>query len=343
MTTDAVGGVWTYAAELRAQLAAAGVETVLATLGPQPPPEQDCRYLPCRLEWQPDPWEDVASSGRQLLALAEQSGAELVHLNGFAHGALAWDIPVVIAAHSCVMSWHEAVRGMPAGEEWARYRDAVAAGLRAADAVVAPTKAMRAALRRHYGYDRRCRIIPNGASPHPGTAGRRGRLVLAAGRLWDEAKGLDALDRAAAQIDWPVAVAGDAGGRTARHAHLLGVLPRDALRERMGRAAIFAHPARYEPFGLVVLEAALAGCALVLGDIPALRELWDGDALFVAPGDADALAAACERIVGDDQLRRSLAERARRRAAGYDAATMAAGYIRVYERLSTGRRKPVHA
>ncbi len=31
-------------------------------------------------------------------------------------------------------------------------------------------------------------------------------------------------------------------------------------------------PARYEPFGLSVLEAALSGCALVLGDIPSLRE-----------------------------------------------------------------------
>jgi glycogen(starch) synthase len=338
MTTDAVGGVWTYAAELRAQLSAAGVDVVLATLGPQPPPDPDSPYLPCRLEWQQDPWEDVASSGRRLLALAEQSGAELVHLNGFAHGALAWEMPVVIAAHSCVLSWHEAVRGAPAGEEWARYRDAVAAGLRGADAVVAPTKAMRGALRRHYGYDRRCRVIANGVSPHPGTSGRRGRLVLAAGRLWDEAKDLDTLDRAAAELAWPVAIAGDAGGRTARHAHLLGVLPRDALRERMGRAAIFAHPARYEPFGLVVLEAALAGCALVLGDIPSLRELWDGHALFVEPGDAAALAAACDRIAGDDGLRRSLAERARRQAAHHDAATMAAGYIRVYERLSARRR-----
>ena len=34
-------------------------------------------------------------------------------------------------------------------------------------------------------------------------------------------------------------------------------------------------PARYEPFGLSILEAALSGCALVLGDLPSLRELWD--------------------------------------------------------------------
>lgn len=338
MTTDAVGGVWAYTAELCTQLRSSGIEVVLVTLGPQPPPDPASPYIPCRLEWQQDPWEDVASSGRRLLELAEQAGAELVHLNGFAHGALAWDVPVVVVAHSCVLSWHEAVRGAPAGSDWSFYRAAVTAGLRGADAVVAPTAAMRAALRRHYGYDRRCRLIANGVSPHPGACGPRSRLVLAAGRLGDEAKGLDALDRAAARIPWPVAIAGDAGGRTASHARLLGVLPRDELRARMGRAAIFARPAYYEPFGLAVAEAARAGCALVLGDIPALRELWDGEALFVAPGDAAALGGAFEQLIADEGLRRGLAAGARRRAASYDAAKMAAGYVQLYERLLASER-----
>ncbi|MGI9099338.1 MAG: glycosyltransferase family 4 protein [Solirubrobacteraceae bacterium] len=344
MSTDAVGSAWTYATELRAELAASGVEVVLATLGPRPPPDSESSYLPCRLEWQQEPWEDVWASGRGLLALAEETNVDLVHLNGFAHGALPWKVPVVVAAHSCVLSWHEAVRGAPAGGEWHRYREAVAAGLRGADAVVTPTAAMRGALRRHYGFDHRCRLIANGVSPHPaGSDGPtpRTRLVLGAGRLWDEAKGLDALDRAAAKIAWPVAVAGDAGGHSAGHAHLLGALRRDELREQMSRAAIFVHPARYEPFGLVVLEAALAGCALVLGDIPSLRELWNGDALFVTPGDASALASACDRIIHDDDLRRALAERARRRAQRHDAAAMAAAYMRLYEQLRDRERKSV--
>jgi glycogen(starch) synthase len=337
MTTDAVGGVWTYATELRAQLATTGIEVVLATLGPAPPPDPASPYLPCRLEWQPDPWEDVRDSGRQLLALAEETRADVVHLNGFAHAALPWPVPVVVAAHSCVLSWHAAVRGAPAGDEWARYGQAVAAGLQAADAVVTPTAAMRAALRRHYGLSRGCAVIANGVSPHPFQPQPRARLVLAAGRLWDEAKGLDALDAAAAKIAWPVAVAGDAGERCAVHAHQLGVLERNELRRLMGQAAIFAHPARYEPFGLVVLEAALAGCALVLGDIPSLRELWDGDALFVTPGDADALAAACQRLIADERLRRRLLSRSRERARRYGAVTMAARHRRLYTRLHEHR------
>jgi glycogen(starch) synthase len=336
MSTDAVGGVWTYATELRAQLAAAGVEVVLATLGPAPPPDPASPYLACRLEWEPEPWEDVSASGSWLLALAEDAQVDLVHLNGYAHAALSWPVPVLVGAHSCVQSWHEAVRGAPAGPEWERYRAEVGAGLRGADAVVAPTAAMSAALRRHYDFDGLAQVIFNGVAPAPVRAaahGERRPLVLAAGRLWDEAKGLDALDAAAAHIPWPVAVAGDAGGHRASHAALLGALPRDELRALMARAAIFAHPARYEPFGLVVLEAALAGCALVLGDIPSLRELWDGAAVFVAPGDAAALAAACERLAADDELRERLATRARRCAGRYDAATMCRAYLRLYDRL----------
>jgi glycogen synthase len=343
MSTDAVGGVWTYAAELRAELAVAGVEVVLATLGPNPPPEPGIAYRRCRLEWQEEPWEDVRDSGEWLRALAKDEHVDLVHLNGYAHGALPWHIPVVVVGHSCVLSWHEAVRGAAAGASWQRYRREVHAGLCGADIVVAPTATMRAALRRLYDLSHRCRVIANGVSPHPAQSTAKQRLVLAAGRLWDEAKGLDTLDAAAARIDWPVAVAGDSGGASARNVHLLGQLDRQALRMRMGRSAIFAHPARYEPFGLVVLEAALAGCALVLGDIPSLREQWDGAALFAAPGDDAALADALERLIADDELRRTLAAEAFRRARCNDARAMAGAYIELYRRLCAGSHRAVTA
>ena len=113
--------------------------------------------------------------------------------------------------------------------------------------------------------------------------------MLAAGRLWDDAKNVG---RARARrADWlPGRVC--RGRRRARPdgqsvalagcPRLLGELPRDELADWYARAPIYALPARYEPFGLSVLEAALSGCALVLGDIPSLREIWGGAALFVA-------------------------------------------------------------
>jgi glycosyltransferase involved in cell wall biosynthesis len=82
------------------------------------------------------------------------------------------------------------------------------------------------------------------------------------------------------------------------------------------------------------LEATLAGCALVMADIPTFRELWDGCALFYPPGDADALAAVCRELLQDPEhrqvLARAAAERARER---YNPGRMAAGYEALYHKI----------
>ena len=79
----------------------------------------------------------------------------------------------------------------------------------------------------------------------------------------------------------------------------------------MARASIYAMPARYEPFGLSILEAGLSGCALVLGDIPSLREHWEGAAVFVAPDDRDALRSAIARLIDNPGRLAELGRRAR--------------------------------
>src|SRR5207244_3630962 len=107
-----------------------------------------------------------------------------------------------------------------------------------------------------------------------------------------------------------------------------------------GHAAIYALPARYEPFGLSALEAALAGCALVLGDIPSLRELWDGAARFVPPDDAGALREALRELICDPQLRAGLGIKARRAAEQYTPRKMAGEYLKVYSGMMNGCRVP---
>src|SRR3954464_14435194 len=97
---------------------------------------------------QAGPWADVERAGEWLLDAAEALSPDVVHLNGYAHGALPWDVPVVVVGHSCVLSWHEAVRGGSAGGHVGAYRDAVTLGIRGADALVAPTAAMLANLNR---------------------------------------------------------------------------------------------------------------------------------------------------------------------------------------------------
>ncbi|QKT05033.1 glycosyltransferase family 4 protein [Ectothiorhodospiraceae bacterium 2226] len=366
MTTDAVGGVWTYALELGALLGEAGVAVELAAMGPAPSAEQReaagripglrLHHRPYRLEWMEAPWEDVAQAGGWLRGLAEAHDVDLVHLNGYAHGALDWGRPAVVVAHSCVLSWWQAVKGESAPAEWTRYRAKVSAGLRGAQAVVAPTAAMLDALERYYGaFERRRRLRP-GHAPRTRRVihnGRDARLfhprpkrpyVMAAGRLWDEAKNIAALAQVAPSLPWPVYVAGDTespDGGTAPCAHLrtLGALPPVMLARWLGEAGIYALPARYEPFGLSALEAALSGCPLVLGDIPSLRELWSGAAHFVPPDDPAALAYTLTALMNDPAARVTMARAALVRAQRYSRAAMGAGYLRLYADLITTERK----
>lgn len=353
MTADPIGGVWTYALELACALAPHGVEVALAIMGaPLRPDQREALHrLPTvevfegcwKLEWMDDPWEDVARAGDWLLGLEDVLRPDLVHLNGYAHAALPWRAPALAVGHSCVASWWEAVKGGPAPSSWDRYRREVGRGLQAADLVLAPTRAMLAALERHYGPLAAARVVPNGRAASTAAPAAKEPFILAVGRLWDEAKNVAALERVAPRLGWPVCVAGeeahpDGGQVRPGRVRRLGRLAPEALAPWFARASIYALPARYEPFGLSALEAALAGCALVLGDIPSLREVWGDAARFVPPDDPDALQAALEALIEDEPRRADLARGARARASEFAPSRMAAGYLAAYHDLLSRRR-----
>ena len=345
MTADTVGGVWTYALELARALAPHGVRVALATMGAPLTSAQwtEAGRIPnvtiyestYKLEWMAQPWEDVARAGDWLLDLEGRVRPDVVHLNGYAHGALPWRAPVVMVGHSCVLSWWQAVKGENVPPEWARYRAEVRRGLRAADLVLAPTRAMLAALDRHYGPLPPSGIVFNGREATVFPPSIKEPFIFSAGRLWDEAKNVRALAHSAESLPWPVCVAGETcgpGGGTVRvpNVEALGVLPPPALAEWLGRAAVYALPARYEPFGLSALEAGLAGCALVLGDIPSLREVWGDAALFIPPDDTEALQDTLRGLIADEGRRREMAARARRQALAYTPERVAEGYLAAY-------------
>lgn len=351
MTADAIGGVWTFALELCRGLARHDVEVVLATMGPRPRFDQRAaaavpgNIVLCEssydLEWMADPWDDVARAGDWLLGLARQYRPDVVHLNGYVHGALPWTAPVVAVGHSCVLSWWAAVCGAPVPEQWRQYARAVRAGLAGAQRVVAPTAWMAEALAFHYGPLPPQSVIPNGLDPPAGDPPRKQPVIAAAGRLWDEAKNLGVLAQIAAELPWPVQVAGerhapDGSVRDWSGLELLGRLSPGEMAALYGRAALFAAPARYEPFGLAILEAAQAGCALVLGDIASLRENWTGAAEFVAVDDPAAWRDRLTALAADPDRVRRLGARARARAAHFSGARMADAYLELYRALRRG-------
>jgi glycosyltransferase involved in cell wall biosynthesis len=185
-------------------------------------------------------------------------------------------------------------------------------------AILVPTASHGEAMTRAYGPIGRLRVVPNAARA-ASVQGPKEPFVLAAGRWWDEGKDVATIDAAAVHCRWPVFLAGALSGPNGCRATVYGTKPlghlsADAVRERMGRAAVFVASALYEPFGLAVLEAAASATALVLSDIPTFRELWDGAAIFVPPRDAGGFAAALNHLADNPSERRSLGSNAAARA-----------------------------
>jgi glycogen synthase len=351
MNADTIGGVWTYAVQLITAMEPYGVEYVLCSTGLCPTDRQvmevgrlsNVRLVESqfKLEWMEDPWQEVRAAGRWLQEIADCEKPDLVHLNDYSHAARDWQVPALVVGHSCVLSWHEAVHKSPAGSHWDNYRRNVTAGIRAADAVVAPSQAMLGMLQRHYGPLNQSEVIHNGMDLHASVEhNAKERQVLAAGRLWDDAKNISALVRAASQIECPVRLAGETGHSPSRpsaatNVDFLGRLSFDELVSQYRKAAIYALPAKYEPFGYTPLEAALFGCALVLGDIESLREVWLDAAIYVPPDDNVALASAVNSLLHDSELLRRQADSSRQRAATFTAAAMATEYLNLYRQLAT--------
>jgi glycosyltransferase involved in cell wall biosynthesis len=351
MTLDAVGGLWRYSVDLARCLAAGGIECVLVGCGPAPSDAQqrECRDLrdvaltwtQLPLDWMVEDESALDEVGTTLLAIGREWDVDLLHLNLPSQAALIPDgTPVVVTSHSCIATWWNAVRGDALPPAWQWQRTLTRRGLKRADAVMVPTISHGQALVAAYGPLPRLHQVPN-ATAMVCTGNAEEPTVFAAGRWWDGGKNAHTLDAAAAWTRWPVIMAGALSGPNGQsvnlhHATSLGELAADDTRALMSRAAIFASPAIYEPFGLAVLEAAARGAALVLSDIPTFRELWDAAALFVQPDDAERFAVAINQLAEDTTLRRRLGALARQRAGAFTSDRQVASVQHVYaEALAT--------
>ena len=189
----------------------------------------------------------------------------------------------------------------------------------------------------------KCRVVP-GALPAerlvatPGVlrraaelraahAGRR--IVLFVGRLVYY-KGVDVLVRAVAGVDADLVLIGRgpledelrelaAAGGIAARVTFLAPQDDDELAAWYHAADVFCLPsvARSEAFGLVQIEAHAAGTPVVSTDLPTGVPFANPDGvtgLIVPPGDVPALAAALNRLLGDDELRARLGGQAQERA-----------------------------
>jgi glycosyltransferase involved in cell wall biosynthesis len=223
----------------------------------------------------------------------------------------------------------------------------VAEAVRSAHAVVAVSEFLAREIRSLYTVGRPIEVIYNGLTSHVMGPMPRQPITLLAGRAWDAAKNV-ALAAQAAQ-GWnpgPVYLAGqqinpDDGGVATIPKPLipLGFLPRVELEARLRQSAIYLSPARYDPFGLLPLQAALHGCALLLSDILSYRELWDGAACFFRSDDVADLRGQWKSLFDDSERRNKFQSLAAERAVIFTPRRMAEAYCSQY----AGVRRPVAA
>jgi glycosyltransferase involved in cell wall biosynthesis len=346
MTTDAVGGVWTYALEVAHGLGSAGIHVDLAVLGPQPsrPQREFALKIPglklietqLPLDWTAGQESELDRAAKALQALASAGGADLVHLNAPAHAGLdRWSQPLVVAAHSCVATWWRACHSAPMPPDFAWRAERTGRGLKIADLVLAPSRSFARQLEDTYGTSGPIRVVHNCRRSSARMPVARDR-ILTAGRLWDEAKDAASIDRAAALLASPIFAAGPTRGPNGERAtfaslRLLGTLDEPQMRQQYARTRLFVSVSRYEPFGLCVLEAAHAGCALLLSNIASFKELWRGAALFVPANDPVALAHNIDWLEAHGEVREDLARRARVRAARYSPRRLLASTLLAYQ------------
>lgn len=354
VTTDTIGGVWSYTRELVQGLLQRGHEVTLVSLGRLLSEGQaswvrasHLNFYPTDfpLEWMPNSETGVTESSRYVTQLISTCKPDVLHTNQFCYGAMPCDIPKVLVAHSDVVSWWHSVHACePPASHWATwYRSLVVKALATADLTVTPSQWMLDALTCYYDRPQRAKVIYNGRSRTLfDPAGRKAARALSVGRVWDEGKQVSIL--LARDHSTPITIAGNtdhpAGTKTAplpnnsANVTLCGEKDEEGLRRLFSESSTYVATSRYEPFGLAPLEAALSRCALVMNDIPVFLEIWGDAAIYFQRDDPDSLADAIQQLSEATDVREEYGLRAYSHAIkNYTAERMVDRYEDLYRAL----------
>jgi glycogen(starch) synthase len=116
---------------------------------------------------------------------------------------------------------------------------------------------------------------------------------------------------------------------------LLGFVDSDILVKFYKCADLTVVPSLYEPFGMVVLEAMMAKCPVIVAETGGLKEIvvHEETALCFKPGNSDSLAQAMIRVLKDEELaKRMTSDAASLIGEKYNWTRIARHTMEVYER-----------
>jgi glycosyltransferase involved in cell wall biosynthesis len=360
--------VWNYTRELVTGLIGRGARVTLVSLGEIPLPQQTVwmenlaglEYLPTafRLDWMQEAECDLTDSFAYLTALVRELRPDLLHLNHVCYGSLPVDVPRMVVVHGDLISWWKAVHGRdPDDTRWMRwYHEVMLRGLSHATTVVAPSAWMLESLRACYLRPAYEAVIYPGRNPlffNPYVA--KEDSILAVGRFWDAGKQVSLLTQRIHPL--PVCIVSDEAPALASkspiradvklavanvNVALRGPQNDTQMRNLYSKASIYAATARYEPFGVSALEAALSRCAIVANDIPSFREVWGDAALYFRTNDESSLADLICTLQQDSELSRAYGNRAYQHArTRFTTKRMLDEYFQLYRRML--RAEPIAA
>lgn len=316
----AMGGIPTYAYNLVSHLKNIGVDVDIFE------GHGDIRTLLLPLRW------DVGSRSY-----------DLVHVASLPYAAFVGFHPLVVTTHSPVM---EEGKYYPFSNRlkrpWASFLERRSA--RKADAIVAVSKATAAGLASRHGVGEKVEVIPNGVDASLFSPERKSsNKILICSRL-DPRKNIGEALEALGGVGTPfeLEVVGDGpekrrlaalASRYGHPTHFTGALPDEELKNAFATARVFVSSSFSEGFGISVLQAMAAGCAVVVSDIPAHRELVDHMVDGMVYSREMELAEYVDLLLKDDDLTERLGARAREKAKQYSWESVATKTKALYHRL----------
>lgn len=337
---DAPGGVQEICGGLAGRLSSRGDEVIL--VGPGSGPEAVGRPLSIRANRSTVPLSlspTVPRSVRRLL-----SGADVVHVHEPLVPMVGWSaagapLPMVATFHADPPAWARRFYRLASGRVAARLEGAVMTA-------VSPVAA--AAVPRRWGTPA---IIPNAidvAAYDPTGVPRIPARVAFLGRD-DPRKGLDILLAAWARVverlpEAELVVMGAHRPDPPAGVTFRGRVDGPEKRRILASSSLFVAPnLSGESFGIVLVEAMAAGCAVVASSLPAFDAVLGGHGVTVPPGRPDALAGTLISLLDDPGRIASLGERSRERARVFDWEPVTDAYRAAYESALTADRSSIRA
>lgn len=98
-------------------------------------------------------------------------------------------------------------------------------------------------------------------------------------------------------------------------------------------AEVFVYPSRYEGFGIPVLEALACGVPVIAATGSCLEEAGGPDSIYVDPDNENELAQKLEIVLGDHELRTTMAERGRIYSQKFETERLSAQLMALYQNL----------